>query len=274
MKRQGDRPPRRPSLSVSLLLATILILPPAAPSQTTAPPAGPAAAESFSDTFDVNVVNVEVFVTDQHGQRVSGLTRDDFQILEDGKPVEITNFYAADVTVAAPGPDQESQGPAAPVPMPEEQRLQLGVFVDTSNLSERPRKRLQQELTTFLSTQLSPEDRVLLATYGKEGFKALPLRAGDPKAMKESVAEVFEGSPALSQSLMQLRSLIRQIERARSPFSGNAGDAAEGQLDAARIADALDSYSKQLMTGAKGSVEALDRFLSGLAGLPGRKAVL
>src|SRR5689334_8108116 len=50
--------------------------------------------QTFFESIDVNVVNVEVYVTDRDGKRVQGLTRDDFQVLEDGKPVEITNFYA------------------------------------------------------------------------------------------------------------------------------------------------------------------------------------
>src|SRR5688572_25929801 len=57
-----------------------------------APPENP--EPTFFESIDVNVVNVEVYVTDKQGRRVQGLTRDDFQVLEDGKPVEITNFYA------------------------------------------------------------------------------------------------------------------------------------------------------------------------------------
>ena len=49
----------------------------------------------FSGTTDVNVVNVDVVVTDKQGKPVSGLGVDDFQLFENGKPVEISNFYAA-----------------------------------------------------------------------------------------------------------------------------------------------------------------------------------
>ncbi len=47
----------------------------------------------FGETVDVRVVNVDVIVTDGDGQPVYGLTRDDFEVLEDGKPQPITNFY-------------------------------------------------------------------------------------------------------------------------------------------------------------------------------------
>jgi hypothetical protein len=66
--------------------------------------AAPAAAQQqpadqpalFVEQVDVNVVNVEVFVTDRQGNRVTGLGRDDFELFEDGEPVEITNVYAID----------------------------------------------------------------------------------------------------------------------------------------------------------------------------------
>jgi VWFA-related protein len=41
---------------------------------------------------DVNVVNVDVTVNDRDGRPVMNLTKDDFEILEDGKPQKVTNF--------------------------------------------------------------------------------------------------------------------------------------------------------------------------------------
>jgi VWFA-related protein len=49
-----------------------------------APPAG--------ETIDVSIINVDVYVTDKKGDRVYGLTRDDFEIRENGKLQAITNF--------------------------------------------------------------------------------------------------------------------------------------------------------------------------------------
>jgi len=58
-------------------------------------------------TFRLNVENVEVdaVVTDRDGQFVRGLTRDDFQIFEDGKPQPISTFAVVDIPVErAPRP--------------------------------------------------------------------------------------------------------------------------------------------------------------------------
>ena len=59
----------------------------------------------FFDTVDVYVVNVEVIVTDQDGNPVTGLTRDDFEVFEDGKKVELTNFFAVEDRQGVISPD-------------------------------------------------------------------------------------------------------------------------------------------------------------------------
>jgi VWFA-related protein len=49
---------------------------------------------------DVTVVEVDVVVTDKSGRPVRGLGREDFEISEDGRPVEIATFSAVDVPEA------------------------------------------------------------------------------------------------------------------------------------------------------------------------------
>src|SRR5262249_8802059 len=44
--------------------------------------------------LEVNLVNLFVTVRDKHRAIITGLTKDDFQVLEDGRPQEITNFSA------------------------------------------------------------------------------------------------------------------------------------------------------------------------------------
>ena len=46
------------------------------------------------DSVRVDVVNVEVFVTDKDGKPVYGLKREDFELIVRGEQVEISNFFA------------------------------------------------------------------------------------------------------------------------------------------------------------------------------------
>ena len=68
---------------IRLTALVLAFLAPPSPGQETAPPSPPAApaevaASEFFESIDVNVVNVDVYVTDKKGNRVRGLTVDDF----------------------------------------------------------------------------------------------------------------------------------------------------------------------------------------------------
>jgi len=45
------------------------------------------------ESIEVRVVNVDVVVTGRDGKPVTGLTKEDSEILEDKRPQKITNFY-------------------------------------------------------------------------------------------------------------------------------------------------------------------------------------
>ncbi|HEY4575061.1 MAG TPA: hypothetical protein VIJ26_13880, partial [Thermoanaerobaculia bacterium] len=64
-------------LALGLLLASV----PSRAAQES--PAG----ESFKESIEVSVVNLDVYVTDKKGQPITGLKKDDFQVFEDGNPV-------------------------------------------------------------------------------------------------------------------------------------------------------------------------------------------
>jgi hypothetical protein len=63
----------------------------------------------------VDVVTVDVVVTDKAGNPVSGLTKDDFTVLDEGRPQPISSFES--IRVPVPGrlrPPPSGHGPASP----------------------------------------------------------------------------------------------------------------------------------------------------------------
>ena len=98
----------------------------------------------FFETVQVNLISVEVFVTDRAGNPVTGLQREDFEVFEDGRPVKVTDFFAADpstpapipVAVAGPRAEPASEEPKLP---PVEQRLSVVLLVDDSGVTEAER---------------------------------------------------------------------------------------------------------------------------------------
>src|SRR5437660_7646712 len=77
------------------------------------------------EKIDVNVVNVDVTVTDRAGNPVRGLTRDDFEVFEDGKLQKISNFYAV----------ENLDGRAEARPISQEERFRRKVLVIVDNVT-------------------------------------------------------------------------------------------------------------------------------------------
>lgn len=244
-----------------------------APNAATGSAAGSAAGtaagggDNFIESVDVTVVNVDVYVTDKQGHRVTGLTKDDFDLFEDGKPVKITNFYAVEggrPTAGLPAVEEPVPGQApperkgGPPPVPEDQRLRLIVYLDNYNIHPFNRNRVLKELRAFLHDHIGREDRVMLVTYDRE----LHIRSG------------FTSDPDL------ISGLLRDQEK----VTGSAVHADSDRktvLD--RIQDSSSSdealsfargYAESVMNDLSFSLDAIRKMVDSMAGMPGRKAIL
>jgi Ca-activated chloride channel family protein len=99
--------------------------------------------EGFKFKSGVELVNVNVTVTDRTGRFVSGLTQDDFVVYDDSKPQEVTHFSAERVPVS------------------------LGIALDTSgSMAGEKMESAKEALDRFLLDLLAPEDDVFLMRFG------------------------------------------------------------------------------------------------------------
>jgi len=218
------------------------------------------ADENFYDAIEVNLVNVEVFVADRQGRRVTGLGRDDFEIREDGAPVAVTHFHAAG-----------AGGPAAPGAQSGEQGLHLAVFIDNQSLSPAARDRLIPALRQFVTTRMRPRELLLLASYdGPGSLKLRQAPTDQPAAMAAALDEIAALSPGALAKHLESRALLYQM---RAFSRGRMGTCRAGGDVSALLAN-IDSHAERVYEDLRETYSALDRFVQALSALPGRKAVL
>jgi VWFA-related protein len=124
--------------------------------------AGALYGQQLTEKVEVNLVNVDVTVT-SHGAPARGLTRDDFEVFEDGVPQTITNFYAIEGAREKAAPPQTVANPqtaVAPAAPPDERfRRKVLVIVDNRHTSRHNRDVALQKLETFIN------DRFESGTY-------------------------------------------------------------------------------------------------------------
>jgi VWFA-related protein len=161
-------------LSVACLLATLAggpSLEAQSQSQVQVQPPEPAKA-AVLPPLSVEVVRVDVVVSDKGGRSRPGLTREDFAVFEDGKPQTLVQFaaYGRRSAVAAPAP-----APPAATEADEDvdlfPRRQVVLLLDDVHMEFSSLVRAQKALTRFVEEDLEPEDQVALLTTS--GARAL-----------------------------------------------------------------------------------------------------
>ena len=210
------------------------------------------------ETMEVRVVNVEVVVTDRQGNRITGLTKDDFEVFEKRKKQLITNFseIGDEVPVLA-GSTAPGVTPAA-APATVRRRNTVIFFIDTSSLDSRRRGTVFQELRRFAGTALRPGDRAMIAAWNKRLRVVLPF--------SESAEEVQRALYDLEKDAggMNLRNDRRTVqERIESdleialedPLSLPLSVAYKAAMDAARAhAEAMYAHTRGLMVAVSSTL--------------------
>ncbi|MCP3962563.1 MAG: VWA domain-containing protein [bacterium] len=217
----------------------------------------------FVDRVDVNVVNVEAFVTDAKGEHVGGLAIEDFEILEDDEPVTVTNFYTVTRRKAPPaGSETIEAAQAAEEPVPPEQQLHLLVYVDNFNIRPGNRKRVLSSLEGFLESRTAAGDRIMLVTYDRGIRTVLPF-TDDPEQVAAGLTKVRHSRANGMTEDLRRRVAARQIANAlRDPMTAGSAQSF------------LTRYVDETRANLLHSTRALEAVVRSLAGLSGRKAML
>jgi Ca-activated chloride channel family protein len=177
--------------------------------------------DGFKFKSGVELVNVTATVSDDNGHFVSGLTKDDFTVLEDGQPQEIAQFSNERVPVS------------------------LGILLDTSgSMTPEKMSSARSAIDRFIYDLLSKDDELFFMqfasvpdllqgwTYDRRAIsravgqvsaaggtamydaiaQALPI-AADGRNQKKALLVISDGNDTNSRtSVSQLRNMIRESE--------------------------------------------------------------
>ncbi len=237
--------------------------------------AAPAAAqepvatdEMFFDRIAVDIVNVEVYVTDKDGEPVTGLGRDDFVVTEDGRPVDVVNFHhLSGGRVATATPPSAEEAPErdrldlprlAEADVPESQRLHLVVYVDNFHIHPLNRNRVFSRLRAFLHKVVRPGDEVMVASYDRSLHIRHPFTS-DPDLVNDALYDLEKLSGSAVEREAERAVAIKAIYESRTLREAEA-----------RAEEFSNAGHHELGL----SLKALEEMIDSLAGLPGRKMLL
>ncbi len=248
-----------------MMLATLLV----AAAQSLAPQASsrPQTPEPLTFASDVRMIRLDVSVVDGSGRPVRGLLPENFSILENGKPVDLSVFEAVEdgspaTSIASEDGQHVSLAVRAETQPVRDLHQRIVLVADPSSLTPTQLARVREATSNFITHQAKDRDIVRLINL--------------------ATREVWEGQ--IPGDRVRLASIGRKISRHRNPLfkAGGDGDSLAEQIDFDMEEEVAEAYSQSLrnerfLTQFARTGELLglfDEILIQLAAVPGRKSLV
>ena len=192
----------------------------------------------YTESVNVEVVQVTATVTDSQNAFVRGLTRDSFRIKEDGVPQRLTSFSGENIP------------------------LELVVAVDVSDSMTDAMPTLKASVKAFLGA-LRPQDQVTLLAFNDTIFTAA-RRSTDPAARMKAVDRLAPwGGTALYDAILTSLNMVGKQPGRRSLVVFTDGEDQNSVATMKRVETRLETSDATIYTiGLGRSVK--DRTLAGI----------
>ena len=237
------------------------------PQQPALPPAPPQVSVNQKGAIRaaVNLVEVDVAVTDRDGKLLKSLRQDQFRIAEDGKDQKISTFDYYDVEklekaeAAEAAPITIAIGSIAP---PEEVRQQVRdrrmivLFFDLTSLQPNDLTRSTLAAKQFLSRQMTPADLVGVVAFGNQ-LHVIADFTNDRDLLGSAVDALLPGKEA-------------QLAALAAATSTGTDSAVTEETNAAFTADDAEFNA----FNADRKLASLESLANLLRDIPGKKSVL
>jgi VWFA-related protein len=279
------------------LLAGLILAPYAFGAQAPETPPRPAPSpspEAGTPSFpsQVELVTVDLVVTDKKGVPIPDLKATDFTVSEDGDPQTIASFESVQLP-AAPSATPKAPPRVSTNTEPEARTGRTFVILfDTIHLAPPQAQRAKIAVAEFLKNGVREGDRVTLIGTGGEVWWSTRMEAGreelmallkrlDGRFIPDSTPERMSDYEAMRIHIYHDQQVEQAVSRRFETYGANAGRSQSGSDDANLYqngdpyvqARATDIYF-QSVSRNRITLEILQRVLTSLATAQGRKSVI
>jgi VWFA-related protein len=262
----------------------------AAPPPVAASPGPDASASNASFPSQVDVVTVDVVVTDKKGQPITGLSKSDFQVVEEDAPQTITSFEA----VQLPATASEKAAPRPRVSTNLDRESHAGrsfvILFDDIHLTIPAARNAKAAVAQFLKTGVREGDRVSLIATGGGAWWSTRMEAGreelmallkrlDGRFIPDSSPERMSDYEAMRIHIYHDQQVEERVSRrfetyGASARSQNAQDANLYQNGDPYVQARASEVYFQSVSRNRITLQILQRVLTSLAAAKGRKSVI
>ncbi len=215
--------PLVPAFAVLFVVAGLAGAQSKPPAPTAAP--APTPAGTFVSRETVAVTNVDVVVEDGKGNRVTGLRREDFIVIEDGLEQPITNFFAIDQGRLVVLGDEELPPPPALPPSgvpppaaagaPPTPKTRIVIFVDNLSLTPFNRNRVLRNVEEWVRNAVKDNTEGMIVVWNRS-LKIRRKFTNDGRDLSDVLKQIEDESGQGTTRINSLRDLLQRIDESKS----------------------------------------------------------
>ncbi len=212
----------------------------------------------------ISVTNLDVVVSDSKGNRVTGLKKEDFVVIEDGIELPVSNFYAIEQgrfilppeEAAAPAAP-EAPPAAVPTPLPAP-KTRVVLFIDNLHITPFDRNRVLKNVEAFVRESIKGDVEGMIVTFNRT-LKVRRKFTNDGRDLSDILKQIEEESALGTQLDSERRDIIKAIDDATT------ADQAVGRVR---------QHAQSIENDLKFTFDAMKTTINQLSGVEGRKILV
>ena len=213
-----------------------------------------------------DLVLVPTVVTDSDGHPISGLKKEDFTLLQDGKTQSIAIFEEVSTrpTLIQHASTPEGEFTNTLVAAPHPQRLSI-IVIDTMHSGFADQAYARQQLIKYLASVVDEHQPIALVVLSLKRFQVIHDFTSDPKVLVEALSKVRAHAPEIHPDDVAGAS--------RTVTSDSEADKEEQELAgfSTEPAEQISELRRQLVETK--TDEYMHQMASAFSGVPGRKSI-
>src|SRR5258706_785400 len=207
----------------------------------------------IQSSAELTLTNVDVVVTDKKGTHVLGLVPDDFEVMQDGRPMKISNFQevrpdSPTRTTGVPPPESLEATASAPAALPPRPPRTVVLFVDRLRLPDaNERKKFFMSIEDLMRRVMTPGDRAMIMSWDKTVQSVTPFTS-DFATLEASLDRLEKASAVLPLQGAMLDDLSRDAAWFKAVDAEAGGGPSSGIAISQRLLASQAFYEMQRKT--------------------------
>lgn len=236
---------------------------------------------SLGETIEVSIVNVDVVVTDKDGKRMHALTRDDFEIYEDGKVQALSHFAEyRDESVPSTGALSAEAAATLEKPQPGDQpsqRRTLIIFIEMFKLEGFRVDSFISAMKNMVHNTIRSGDAVSVVTF--DGNAKVRISAtSDVAAVERHLDEIGRECSGPVRERVRIAALeaadVRAFNAEAVAMAAARGMQLSETSDNDVAVNAARIHAVEARVEMNRRVATINTLLHGMAGIEGKKILL